>query len=189
MDPELTPAERRAVATAVAGANPAARAQLVAVSAQLAIVLATPTSCPRPHVSCVRAGGSAQSAGRPIVVALQRAHLAQAATPRGTFLILHELGHAIDAGMLDDEGRRAFEREFRQAAPGAVCLSGRHAADCLEVHELFADEFARWAGGYRRSLSAYATPALLPGDRFAQLLDRYAHPRRVGEFFGAWPDR
>jgi hypothetical protein len=186
VDPAVTAADRAWVATAILTARPAARDLLIAVSGQVEVVLAGPDSCPREHVSCVRAGDHGD--GRHIVVALQRDHLDEVGTPRGRFLVLHELAHAVDAAMLGSDGRRAFERALRTTAPALPCTAGAARPGCIPVHELFADEFARWAGRFAGSLSTYATPALIGDAQFAALLQQHARPRGVGELFGAWPE-
>jgi hypothetical protein len=122
------------------------------------------------------------------VVALQREHLDEVGTARGRFLVLHELAHAVDAAMLGDEGRRAFERRLRDAAGALPCSATAAQPGCIPSHELFADEFARWAGRFRGSLSTYATPALIGDATIDRLLERHARPRGVHELFGAWPE-
>jgi hypothetical protein len=77
---------------------------------------------------------------------------------------------------------------MRRTAAALPCTAQAARPGCIPVHELFADEFARWAGRFAGSLSTYATPALVSDARFAELLRRHAYPRGVGELFGAWPE-
>ena len=56
-----------------------------------------------------------------------------------------------------------------------------------ETNEIGIDEFARWAGGFGFSLSAYEVPALLGDGTMGELLARWAHPQPLDDLFGAWP--
>ena len=47
----------------------------------------------------------------------------------------------------------------------------RTGAACAPLHEIFADEFARWAGNFEVCMDSYATPALLTDDAFGALVD------------------
>ncbi len=132
-DPALTAEDRAWIASSIGIARTPARDLLVAVSGQVEIVLAGSASCPRQRVSCVRAGDRGD--GRPVVVALQREHLDEVGTARGRFLVLHELAHAVDAAMLGDEGRRAFERRLRVAAGALPCSATVAQPGCIPSHD------------------------------------------------------
>ena len=68
-----------------------------------------------------------------------------------------------------------------------MCAQPGDPIACPAAHEVFADEFARWAGGFGFSLSAYETPALLDDGTMGELLARWAHPQPLDDLFGAWP--
>lgn len=189
-DASFTPAERAAVEQVVASARPQARALIVAVSGQIRVARSADGGCPDRTSSCVRASSrlaGGKPASRGIVLELGAPHLAQAATPLGRFVILHELGHAVDAAMLDQHARDDLEDAFARAGWHPACARPGDPVACPAAHEVFADEFARWAGGFGVSLSAYRTPALVDDRTMGALLARWAHPQPLADLFGAWP--
>jgi hypothetical protein len=101
-------------------------------------------------------------------VHLDRQTLA-ARLPANRFIVLHELGHAVWHLVLDDSGRRAFVSAVHEALGGGPCLRD-DGAPCAVVEEVFADEFARFAGGFAVSMSWYETPPLLDARAFASVL-------------------
>ena len=187
-DPSLTAADRLVVLRAIESTRPEARALLTEISGEVTITRAENGGCPTMHMSCVYGGdpNDPDIGGRPIVVAYHQVHLTTGDSPIGRFLLLHELGHAVDAALLQPAGRRALATAIRAGARHAgSCRPGSEG--CVGIHEAFADEFARWAGRYPGSLSAYGTPALVPDDRFGALVERYARPQPPARMFGAWP--
>ncbi len=189
-DPSFTPAERRAVEVVIASARPQARALIVAVSGQIRVARSADGGCPDRTSSCVRSSArpdDGRPASRGIVLELGREHLAEATSPLGRFVILHELGHAVDAAMLDEAARDDLERAFARAGWHPACAQPGDPVACPAPHEVFADEFARWAGGFGFSLSAYEVPALLGDGTMGELLARWAHPQPLDDLFGAWP--
>jgi hypothetical protein len=104
-------------------------------------------------------------------------HLAAQTTsatyPSNRFLVYHEVGHAVWGLLMGDTDRQAFRDAVRAALRQAPCIddSGR---PCAEIGEVFADEFARYAGGFAVSMSWYETPALLDTRTFAELARHWA---------------
>ena len=88
------------------------------------------------------------------------------------FLTVHELGHLVDYDALDDAGRAAFDRAFRASPKWRRCF--RHDGGCVDDAEVFADQFAMYALGETRSMTAYAVPRLLTDAAFEGLLRRHA---------------
>lgn len=187
-DPALAPADRAAVVAAISGTRPEARAILTAISGEVYVTASTTGGCPSTHTSCVRRGDPNDPAdhGRPIVIQYAPEHLAIASTPEGRFVLLHEFGHAVDAAMLTAPGREAFRAALWGGADRARACRGSQ-GDCAAIHEQFADEFARWAGSFAVSLSAYKTPALIPSDTFTALLVANSRPHAPSAMFASWP--
>lgn len=94
------------------------------------------------------------------------AQTTSATFPSNRFLVYHEIGHAVWGLLLDASQRRAFSVAVDRSLAGQPCLDdlGR---PCAEIQEVFADEFARYAGGFKVSMSYYCTPPLLDAETFA----------------------
>src|SRR3954468_18966874 len=65
--------------------------------------------------------------------------------PSNRFLIYHELGHAVWSLLLTPDGRRAFAHLVSAALHGRQCIN-HQGGPCAVLPEMFADEFARYAG-------------------------------------------
>jgi hypothetical protein len=160
----LPAAARENVRAAIADVVPSARPVLRRVRGLVSIDDRT-SRCRRGEWSCSYAG-SGEDGGWGIHL---DARTTSASQPSNRFLVLHEIGHAVWGLVLDDAGRRAFVGAVHAALGGRPCVRGDGAA-CAGTQEVFADEFARFAGGFAVSMSWYDTPPLLDSDTFASLL-------------------
>ncbi|HVN11300.1 MAG TPA: hypothetical protein VMT69_04340 [Kineosporiaceae bacterium] len=89
--------------------------------------------------------------------------------PSNRFLVYHELGHAVWGLLLTPDGHQAFVRAVGAALHGRPCINDL-GGPCAVMPELFADEFARYAGGFAVSMSYYCTPPLLDPITFGALV-------------------
>jgi hypothetical protein len=89
--------------------------------------------------------------------------------PSNRFLVYHELGHAVWGQLLSTDGHQAFARAVSAALHGRQCINDQ-GGPCAVLPEMFADEFARYAGGFAVSMSYYCTPALLDPITFGALV-------------------
>ena len=71
--------------------------------------------------------------------------------------------------MLGAAGRNAFTDDVRRALNGRPCVNDQ-GRPCGPITEMFADEFARFAGGFAVSMSYYCTPPLLSFHTMASLV-------------------
>jgi hypothetical protein len=94
--------------------------------------------------------------------------------PSNRFLVYHELGHAVWGLLLTQADRRAFGRAVSTALHGRRCINDQ-GGPCAVLPEMFADEFARYAGGFAVSMSYYCTPALLSPSTFGALVGAPSH--------------
>lgn len=92
--------------------------------------------------------------------------------PSQRFLVLHEVGHAVWGLVFTDADRRAFVADVSRSLAGDPCRRQPGGGPCAALGEVFADEFARWAGGYHVSMTWYETPALLGVHTFDALIER-----------------
>jgi hypothetical protein len=91
--------------------------------------------------------------------------------PSQRFLELHEVGHEVWWLEFTPADRAAFVTAVRQSLHGAPCRMVNHPDQpCAAVTEMFADEFARWAGGFAHSMTKYETPPLLDAHTFGALV-------------------
>jgi hypothetical protein len=97
-------------------------------------------------------------------------------SPSNRFLVYHEMGHAVWGLLLGPAGRQAFDRDVRRALDGQPCRNG-FGEPCAALTEMFADEFARYAGGFAASMSCYSTPPLLDDAAFGALVGAAPAPR------------
>ena len=104
-----------------------------------------------------------------------RIHLSAAAVagtyPSQRFMTLHEMGHAVWVLVFSQRDRDAFVADVERSLAGKKCRQRRHGGPCAVVPEMFADEFARWAGGFHVSMTGYETPALLSTATFTALIE------------------
>jgi hypothetical protein len=75
------------------------------------------------------------------------------------FVVYHEIGHAVWSVLLRPADQQAFIAAFAKGLHGAPCKGFRTGRPCAPLQELFADEFARWAGGFAHSMTSYETPS------------------------------
>jgi hypothetical protein len=97
-----------------------------------------------------------------------------ASYPSNRFVVYHEIGHAVWGLLLTDKDRRDFAGAVRASLHGRPCMDGR-GGPCAVLEEVFADEFARYAGGFRVSMSFYETPSLLDRATFGSLAAHWTH--------------
>jgi hypothetical protein len=176
----LQPAVVANVTTDAALAVPASRPVLALVDGSIAV---------DGDVAACRGVGQSCSFSEPAGAATPwRIHLDGHVTaethPSQRFLVLHEIGHAVWGLVLGASDRRAFVAAVDRSLAGAPCRRADGTGPCASIGEIFADEFARWAGGFRVSMSWYDTPALLDGATFGQLMSgavRAAGLRAPGE--------
>jgi hypothetical protein len=71
--------------------------------------------------------------------------------------------------LLDDAQHRAFARAVRAALHGKPCVDGL-GRPCAPLQEVFADEFARFAGDFAVSMSFYWTPPIFDAATFGSLV-------------------
>ena len=92
-----------------------------------------------------------------------------ASYPSNRFLVFHEIGHAAWVLELGAAGRHTFVDAVRVALRGRPCRDGLD-RPCAVIGEIFADEFARYVGGFKVSMSDYWTPPLLDAQTFGALI-------------------
>jgi hypothetical protein len=97
--------------------------------------------------------------------------------PANRFTVYHELGHAVWDLLLTPDRHRAFARAVQAALHGNRCLNDQ-GRPCAVLPEMFADEFARYSGGFAVSMDCYGTPPLLDAGTFGALVDA---PSSAGE--------
>jgi hypothetical protein len=121
--------------------------------------------CPPPAASCSSSGSGLN--GRWGI------HLDAQTTaftfPSNRFLVYHEIGHAAWGLLLGSADRRAFEAAIRRALRGRPCINDQ-GRPCAVLPEMFADEFARYVGGFHVSMSYYCTPPLLDAAAFGAIV-------------------
>ena len=160
----LSSPERANVAADIAATMPAARQVLDLVDGAVAI---------DPYTNLCVVGDACShpdpSAGRPWTIHLPHGTLA-GTFPSQRFIVLHEIGHAVWSLAFRQVDRDAFATAVDHALAGRPCETSTGAA-CAPLHEIFADEFARWAGDFEVCMDSYATPALLTDDAFGALVD------------------
>jgi hypothetical protein len=159
--------------------DPAARgsvdndlAQVVPAASALVQSLAGAVSFDN-HVSRCRGAASSCSYAHHGVDGRWGIHLdaqtTSATFPSNRFLVYHEIGHAAWRLVLDEAHRRGFADAVHAALHGRPCTDeiGR---PCAVLEEVFADEFARYVGGFAASMSFYWTPPLLDAATFGALV-------------------
>jgi hypothetical protein len=162
---DLPPRARAAVQVDLGAATPATRsllqqlAGMVSFDDHVAVCLAPATSC-----SISRSG----------VDGRWGIHLDAGTTaftyPSNRFLVYHEIGHVEWGLLLGPDGRRAFGDAVSRALRGRPCINDQ-GGPCAALPEMFADEFARYVGGFGVSMSYYCTPPLLDRTAFAAVID------------------
>ena len=163
----LSPAARANVAADVAATIPSAQPLLDLIDGSVAIDADAPdchgigTSCSFP---------TPNDATTPWRIHLSADVLA-GTYPSQRFLTLHEIGHAVWGLIFSQRDRDTFVADVERSLAGKRCKQWRNGGRCAIVPEMFADEFARWAGGFRVSMTDYETPALLKTATFSALIN------------------
>jgi hypothetical protein len=160
----LAPAARATVEADLARAVPAARdvvqslAGAVAFDTNVSRCRGTATSCSYAHQGVDGRWGIHLDA-----------QTTSSTFASNRFLVYHEIGHAAWWLLLDEAHRRGFADAVHTALHGRPCTDelGR---PCAVLEEVFADEFARYVGGFAVSMSYYCTPPLLNAVTFGALI-------------------
>jgi hypothetical protein len=133
---DVDPAWRQAVLASIAHARPEA-ARLIGLVDGLAQVSVGPTG--------PQALGVTSDLGGRYAIALDLARVQRLYGERGVDrVVLHELGHAIDAAIVPKELDAALDAEM---PAGYACRPGEHTSACAPRAERFAETFAKWATG------------------------------------------
>jgi hypothetical protein len=160
----LAPAARAAVQADLAQVVPAARPLLQSLAGAVELDSAVShcrgaaTSCSTPHSGVDGRWGIHLDA-----------QTTSATYPSNRFLVYHEIGHAVWGLLLDDAHHQAFARAVRAALHGRPCVDGL-GRPCAALGEVFADEFARFAGDFAVSMSFYWTPSIFDPTTFHSLV-------------------
>jgi hypothetical protein len=163
----LPPAARAAVLADVDDARPAARRAIDLVDGSVAVDL---------DVRVCGSGADSCSYREPDGAPTPwRIHLGEDTSsddelPR-RFIVLHEIGHAVYGLVLDAADRAAFDADVARTLHGKPCRRVHSCAACAPIWEVFADEFARWAGGFGENLTGYDTPPLVTAAAMTRLID------------------
>jgi hypothetical protein len=112
-------------------------------------------------------------------------HTTASTYPSNRFLVYHEIGHAEWGLLLGTAGRHAFATAVSRALGGRPCINDQ-GRPCAVLPEMFADEFARFVGGFAVSMSYYCTPPLLDADAFGALVHVGAQPDPHPHMVYAW---
>jgi hypothetical protein len=162
---DLPPSARAAVQVDLATATPAIEsllqqlAGMVSFDDQVAVCLPPAASCSTP--------GSGVDGRWGIHL---DADTTRFTYPSNRFLVYHEIGHAEWGLLLGPDGQRAFAGAVSRARRGRPCVNDQ-GRPCAVLQEMFADEFARYVGGFAASMSYYCTPPLLDTVAFGAVLD------------------
>jgi hypothetical protein len=108
-------------------------------------------------------------ASRPWAIHLDKGTTADI-TPSQRFWVFHELGHAVWTLVLSQSDQQAFVDGVTRALAGKQCRGWRLGRPCAAITEMYADEFARWAGGFRVSMTGYETPSFFTAPQFGALI-------------------
>jgi len=161
----LDPVERLNFAADIASAMPAARQVLDLVDGSIAIdsyanlcVVGDACSHPEP------------SAGRPWTIHLPHGTL-DGTYMSQRFVVFLEIGHAVWSRAFRQLDRDAFAQAWSDRLGGRPCATW-DGDPCAPIHEIFADEFARWVGNFEVCMDAYRTPALISDAAFGTIVDR-----------------
>jgi len=116
--------------------------------------------------SCVSGGGMRSGAA---AMVLNTWHVGS--TLENRFIMQHEFGHAVMFTGLSNDAVVAFEALLKKTGRYR-CTKYAYLGQkgCVPLIERFADEYARWALGTRKSLGGYRTPALLSRAQMTRFL-------------------
>jgi hypothetical protein len=163
----LAPAARANVLASVAAVRTSARPVLELVDGSVAVD-GDVGRCPTGAESC--------SYPEPVgSLTRWRMHLSVVSTagtyPSQRFMVLHEIGHAVWVLVLRDVDQAAFVAAVDRALSHRPCRRVRDGGPCAAMREVFSDEFARWAGGFKVNMTSYQTPPLLPAVAMQAIVD------------------
>lgn len=165
--PSMTPAARAAYLGAFAGAPALARR----IAAQLdGAILVRRAFCGEPGTSCADSHEDGSYS-----ISITPADFAD--PPSARFVSLHEFGHMVDYFGLDDAGYKAFRDLFRNSPAWRRCFPDDTSdTGCVELAEIFADQFAYWATGFTDDpAGGYGDPPLASRADFGRVLaEQYA---------------
>ena len=134
-DPAVTPADQRAITTAIRSALPEAQRLIGIVDGIVDIHVGAPGG---DALGVTESGGGIE--GYRVTLDLATAYGRHG--PRGiSRLVLHELGHVVDHALLAADLRRTLDAGI---PAGVVCEEGVAGA-CASREERFAETFAKWA--------------------------------------------
>jgi hypothetical protein len=167
---DLPAGARAAVQVDLAQVVPAARPVVGRLAGMVAFDYDVVGFCRSPAVSCSQAGTGLDGRWG---IHLDR-HTTAMTFPSNRFLVYHELGHAVWGLLLTPDGHQAFARTVTAALRGRPCINDQD-RPCTVLPEMFADEFARYAGGFAVSMSYYCTPPLLSPSTFGALVGAPSH--------------
>ena len=160
----LPPQARTSMDVDLSAVTPAARPLLERLAGRVSFDDQV-AQCPPPAVSCSSSGSGLR--GRWGI------HLDTQTTaftyPSNRFVVYHEIGHAAWGLLLGPAGRGAFQAAVDRALRGRPCINDQ-GRPCAVLPEMFADEFARYVGGFRVSMSYYCTPPLLDAAAFGAIV-------------------
>jgi hypothetical protein len=134
-DPSIAAADRNAILTAIAHANPQAQALIGEVDGLVDV-----------HVGATEGQtvGITQSEGDRYGVTLNLGVVARRYGQRGIDrTVLHELGHVVDFALVPE----ALDRTLDAAIPQGFGCDEQMMGSCAGERERFAESFAKWATG------------------------------------------
>jgi hypothetical protein len=134
-DPSVAPADRTAILTAVAHANPQAQALIAEVDGLVDLHVA-----PTPG----DAVGVTATEGRRYSVTLNLGVVSRRYGQRGIDrTVLHELGHVVDFALVPE----ALDQTLDAQIPAGYGCDQQSMGSCAQREERFAESFAKWATG------------------------------------------
>ena len=170
-DPGAAEADRQAVLSAIASAQPQARA-LVGVVDGLVDVRVGPTGD--------RSVGLTEQIGARYLVTLDLGTVARRYGQRGIArLVLHELGHVVDFALVPE----ALARELDAGIPASLGCDQGVLGGCANREERFAETFAKWALGdigVSLNIGYKVPPPRLPLEAWGAPLARLATGAQAG---------
>jgi hypothetical protein len=135
-DAGVAPADRAAVLGAIAGARPEAQRLIGLVDGLVEINVAG---------TGPRALGVTYDHGGSYGIVLDLPRVLATYGERGVDrVVLHELGHVVDAALVPEQLDAALDA---QMPPGYACPPGERTSACAPRAERFAETFAKWATG------------------------------------------
>jgi len=89
-------------------------------------------------------------------------------------MLMHELGHTVDNGLVDDALRVSFGELFSRSPAWASCFVQPLGSSqrCVPAPEIFAEQFGFYGSRDRRPRSLYNLPPLYRFRELGALLER-----------------